>query len=75
MTRQEQILADDKMRVEIAKMSAEIAKMTAEIPNISAQTIKLHTETIKLNTENQWYLPVVGSAATLAILAVAKIFL
>ena len=62
MTRQEQILADDKMRVEIAKMSAEIAKMIVEIPNISAQTIKL-------NKENQWYLLVVGSAATLAIIA------
>ena len=68
MTRQEQILADDKMRAEIAKMSAEIAKMSAETANIFAQTIKL-------NKQNQWYLPVVGSAATLAILAVAKIFL
>ena len=68
MTQKEQILADDKMLVEIAKMSAEIAKMSAEIPNIMAQTIKL-------NKENQWYLLVVGSAATLAILAVAKIFL
>ena len=61
MTQQEQILADDKMLAEIAKMSAEIA-------NIFAQTIKLNKKN-QWYLENQWYSLVVGSAATLAIIA------
>lgn len=43
------------------KMRAEIAKLIAE--------------TAKINTENRWYLMVIGSGATLAIVAVAKLFL
>ena len=54
MTKQEQALADDKMRAEIAKLIA---------------------ETSKLQTENRWYLLVVGSGATLAIVAIVKLFM
>lgn len=54
MTRQEQALADDKMRAEIAKLIA---------------------ETAKINTENQWYVAIVASTATLAIVAAVKLFL
>ena len=54
MTQQEQRLADDKVRAEIAKLVA---------------------ETSKINTENRWYLMVVGSGATLAIVAIVKLFL
>ena len=54
MTEQEQSLADDKMRAEIAKLIA---------------------ETSKLNNENRWYPLVVGSGATLAIVAIVKLFL
>ncbi len=36
---------------------------------------KLIAETSKINAENRWYLLVVGSTATLAILAAAKRFL
>ena len=54
MTSQEQSLADDKMRAEIAKLLA---------------------ETSKINTENQWYVAIVASTATLAIVAVVKLFL
>lgn len=61
MTEHEQRLADDKMRSEIAKMSAEIAKIAAE--------------TAKINNENRYYPLVVGSGATLAIIAVVKLFL
>jgi hypothetical protein len=43
------------------KMRAEIAKLIAE--------------TAKLNSENRWYPLVVGSGATLAIVAIVKIFL
>lgn len=54
MTQQEQTLADDKVRAEIAKLVA---------------------ETSKINTENQWYVAIVASTATLAIVAVVKLFL
>ena len=54
MTSEEQTIADDKMRAEIAKLIA---------------------ETAKINTENRWYLLIVGSGATLAIVAIAKLFL
>ncbi|SEA58881.1 hypothetical protein [Rubrimonas cliftonensis] len=43
------------------KMRAEIAKLLAE--------------TSKINSENRWYPLVVGSGATLAIVAIAKVFL
>lgn len=43
------------------KMRAEIAKLLAE--------------TAKINKENQWYVAIVASGATLAITAVVKLFL
>ena len=43
-------------------------KLDAEIAN-------LYAETTKINTENRWYLLVVGSGATLAIVAIVKLFL
>ena len=61
MTDEDQKLSDDKARAEIA--------------NLNALTTKLAAETSKINTENRWYLLVVGSAATLAIVAVVKLFL
>lgn len=54
MTKEEQALADDKMRAEIAKLVA---------------------ETSKINGENRWYPLIVGSTATLAIVAIVKLFL
>lgn len=54
MTHQEQSLADDKMRAEIAKLIA---------------------ETGKISKERDWYVAIVAATATLAITAVAKLFL
>ncbi|WP_162841471.1 hypothetical protein [Salaquimonas pukyongi] len=54
MTREEQRLADDKMRAEINKLMA---------------------ETAKINSENKFCPLVVGSGATLAIVAIVKPFL
>ena len=56
------------------------AGMTDEDQKLSddkarAEIAKLIAETAKINTENRWYLLVVGSAATLAIVAVVKLFL
>jgi uncharacterized membrane protein len=50
-------------------------KIDAEIANLNALTAKLAAETAKINKENRWYLLVVGSGATLAIVAIAKLFL
>lgn len=44
------------------------AKMRAEIANLIA-------ETSKINSENRYYLLVIGSGATLAIVAIVKLFL
>jgi cellobiose-specific phosphotransferase system component IIC len=54
---------------------AQSIKLEAEIANLNAMTAKLHAETTKLNTENRWYLLIVGSGATLAIVAFAGLFL
>ena len=54
VTQQEQALADDKVRAEIAKLVA---------------------ETSKINAENRFYPLIVGATATLAAVAVAKLFL
>ena len=54
------------MTVEEQKLSDD--KMRAEIS-------KLMAETAKINSENRFYPLVVGSGATLAIIAVVKLFL
>ena len=61
MTEEQQRLADDKMRAEIAKLIEEATELRAR--------------TTKQMTENKWYPAVIASGATLAIVAVAKIFL
>ena len=50
-------------------------RVDAEIMKLVAETSKLNSESAKLANENRWYLLVIGSAATLAIVAVAKLFL
>ena len=42
---------------------------------IQAEIAKLITETSKINNENKWYPLIVGASATLAIVAIAKLFL
>ncbi len=42
---------------------------------IQAEIAKLIAETSKINRENQWYPLIVGSTATLAIVAIVKLFL
>ena len=50
-------------------------KILAEIDNLMAQSRKLGAETSKINKENQWYIAIVASTVTLAIVAIVKIFL
>ncbi|MEE9271803.1 MAG: hypothetical protein V3U57_00815 [Robiginitomaculum sp.] len=42
---------------------------------IQAEIAKLMAETAKINSENRWYPLIVGSTATLAIVAIVKMFL
>ena len=60
---------------EAKKIDAEIANLNALTAKLAAETYKLNAEGSKINTENRWYLLVVGSGATLAIVAIAKLFL
>ncbi|MEJ6745247.1 MAG: hypothetical protein QNK98_00475 [Yoonia sp.] len=68
MTREEIKTEDNKIRAEIANLNALSTKLAAE-------TFKLNAEGAKINTENRWYLLVVGSGATLAIVAIVNIFM
>ena len=52
-----------------------LRKLDAEIAQLAAQTFKLNAEGAKLTAESRWYPAVIASGATLAIVAVAKIFL
>ncbi len=61
-------MTEEERRVHMQRMDAEIVKLAAE-------TAKLNAEAAKLSTENRWYLMVIGSASTLAIVAVARLFL
>jgi len=54
-------MTEQEQNLADAKMRAEIAKLIAE--------------TSKINSENRYYLLVIGSGATLAIIAIAKLFL
>lgn len=46
-----------------------------DLEKTRAEIGKLMAETSKINKENQWYVAVVASGATLAIVAVVKLFL
>ena len=50
-------------------------RFDAEISNLLAQTAKINAETDKIRLEKSFYPLMVGSGATLAIVAIAKLFL
>ena len=50
-------------------------KIQAEIANLTAQSIKAGAETAKVNKDIKWYEIIITVTATLAIAAIAKIFL
>jgi len=67
MSPQEQSLADDKMRAEIAKLSAEVARLSAEIPKLTAETAQ-----VKVTT---FLAPTLAAAALMgSTAAIVKIF-
>ncbi len=58
-------------------MSSETTKddYLVQHDKIQAEIAKLIEETSKINNENKWYPLIVGASATLAIVAVVKLFL
>jgi hypothetical protein len=50
-------------------------EQTISDDKVRAEIAKLVAETSKINGENRWYPAVVASGATLAIVAIAKLFL
>ena len=50
-------------------------KIDAELSKLVAETAKLVAETSRINNENRYYPLVVGSGATLALIAIVKLFL
>lgn len=76
MTEAEIRLSDEKMRAEIARLIAETSKINLESRDkMRAEMDKMFAETSKLNAENRYYPMVVASGATLAIVAIVKLFL
>ena len=51
MSKEEQELADDKARAEIAQLIASTSKMNAEISHLIASTAKINAETVKTRLE------------------------
>ena len=72
MSREEQVLADDKARAEIAQLIASTSKMNAEISHLIASTSKINAETVKTRLETVLYPAIAGSTLTLAIVALLK---
>jgi hypothetical protein len=48
---------------------------TYEHDKVQAEIAKLMAETSKINTENKYYLVVITASATLALVAIVKLFL
>ncbi|WBU51776.1 hypothetical protein [Paracoccus sp. SCSIO 75233] len=64
-----------KLNQETRKLMSEASKLDAETRKLANEASKLDVESKKLAGETRWYLLVVGSGATLAIVAIAKLFL
>lgn len=50
-------------------------KIDAEIAKLMAETAKLNNESAKIHKELRWYEVTIIIAATLAVVAIAKLFL
>jgi len=57
------------------KEALEIEKIHAEIVDLQQRVNESIARTTKINKENKWYPAIIASGATLAIVAVAKLFL
>ena len=69
MTQEEQRLADDRMRAEIANLFSEAKRNTAASEKLSAEIAKTIAETAKIKTERAWIPITVTAAATAGAMA------
>ncbi len=68
-------MASVKEELEIEKLRTEINKMMSEIHKMMSETAKVNKETQKVSKEIRWYEVIIIVSVTLAVVAVAKIFL
>ena len=68
-------MTDKEFDLHLRQIDATIANLNASTAKLAAENEKLIAERMKLLTETRWYLLVVGSGATIAIVALAKLFL
>ena len=71
MTEQE----SKKISAEIAMLMAGTMKAAAEVEKMATEVEKMRAEGEKIRRENHFYPIVVGATATLAIVAIVKLFL
>ena len=72
-------MSADKQKTEhelyLEKVRAEINHLLAQIVESNVATDKMRAETAKANKETKWYEIVIAISATLAIVAIVKLFL
>ena len=69
------ICSNDMTETEQKEWDLKLRKLDTGFAKLAAVTFELNAEGAKLRTEDRWYLLIIGSGATLAIVAVAKLFL
>jgi len=62
-------------QIEIEKIRAEINKLMAEQFKLNNEAFKLNNEALKIRKEARWYEIVIAISATMAVIALAKLFL
>jgi hypothetical protein len=65
----------DRAAVELEHIRQMVNESTAMVQKLMAESRKLDTENRKLGAEHRWYPAIIASTATLAIVAIAKLFL
>ena len=72
-------MSADKQKTEheiyLAKVKVEINHLLAQITRARIEADKMQAETAKVNKETKWYEIVITISATLAVVAIAKLFL
>lgn len=66
---------DNRTAIEIEHIRQMIDESIATTKKSLAEIEKLHSEARRLDAEHRWYPAIIVSTATLAIVAIAKLFL
>ena len=72
-------MSTDKQKTEhelyLEKVRVEINHLLAQITRSRIEADKMQAETTKVNKETKWYEIIIAISATLAVVAIAKLFL